>query len=80
MSSILPFQLPLRQHLPLVQGNVDYQVFRWTLERIAELIRLSDLDSVVVRFCRERAEQEARRQAKERRKRMILILHEVMDT
>ena len=64
MDSILPFQLPLRQQLPLVVGNVDYQVFRQTLQRISELIRLTDTDLVVVLFCLERAEREARKQAK----------------
>jgi hypothetical protein len=67
--SILPFQLPLRQQLPRVQGNVDYQVFRQTLERISELIRLTDSDLVVVLFCLERAEREARKQAKRKGKR-----------
>jgi len=64
MMSILPFQLPLRQQLPLVHGNVDYQVFRQTLQRISELIRLTDSDLMVVLFCLERADREARRQAK----------------
>ena len=48
MTRILPFQLPLRQQLPQVQGNVDYQEFRQTLQRMAELIRLSDIDAIVV--------------------------------
>lgn len=64
MTCILPFQLPLRQQLPQVHGNVDYQVFRQSLERISELIRLSDTDSLVVLFCLERAQREARKKAK----------------
>jgi hypothetical protein len=53
MTSILPFQLPLRQQLPLVRGNVDYQVFRQTLQRMSELIRLTDsVLSVAVRVGR----------------------------
>ena len=67
--SILPFQLPLRQQLPQVHGNVDYQVFRETLQRMAELIRLAGIDSVVLLFCLEQAEREARKQAKQQGKR-----------
>jgi hypothetical protein len=69
MTSILPFQLPLRQQLPLVRGNVDYQVFRQTLQRMSELIRLTDSDLVVVLFCLERADREARERARKAGKR-----------
>ena len=69
MDSILPFQLPLRQQLPQVHGNLDYREFRQSLERIAELIRLTGIDSMVVLFLLERADREARRQAKRERKR-----------
>jgi IS5 family transposase len=75
MNSILPFQLPLRQQLPQVQGNVDYQVFRETLERISDLIRLSDTDSIVVLFCLERADREARKQAKRKGQRYKGLSH-----
>lgn len=66
--TILPFQLPLRQQLPQVVGNVDYRVFRDTLERMAEIIRLSNVESMVVRYCLEQAEEQARRLAKQRGK------------
>jgi len=69
MTSILPFQLPLRQQLPQVQGNVDYQFFRQTLERISALIGAAGIDVMVVLFCLERAEREARKQAKKAGKR-----------
>ena len=64
MDNILPFQLPLRQQLPQVFGNVDYREFRQTLERITELIRLTGIDSMVVLFFLQRAEEEARKRAK----------------
>jgi hypothetical protein len=67
--NILPFQLPLRQQLPRVHGNVDYQIFRQTLQRMAELIRLTGIDSVVVLFCLDQAEREARKQAQREGKR-----------
>jgi len=69
MTNILPYQLPLRQRLPQIVGNHDYRVFRETLQRMAEIIRLSDMDEVVVRYCLEQAEEQARKQAKQRGKR-----------
>ena len=66
MNSILPFQLPLRQQLPQVHGNVDYLEFRQTLQRMAELIRLSDIDATVVLLFLKGADEEARKRARKR--------------
>ncbi len=38
MIEIVPFQEEFRQVLPNVEGNVDYEQFRDSLERIAELM------------------------------------------
>ena len=46
-TAILPFQLPLRQRLPLVQGNVDYQQVRQLLQRMEEIILLGGLELLV---------------------------------
>jgi hypothetical protein len=62
--STVAFQLPLRQQLPLVQGNADYQVLRQTLQRISELIECSGMDGTVLRFCRKRAKRGAREKAR----------------
>lgn len=67
--STVAYQLPLRQQLPLVQGNADYQLLRQTLQRISELIECSGMDRTVLRFCRERAKREARERARSQRKR-----------
>ena len=41
MGEIVAFQEEFRQVLPNVTGNVDYEIFRETLARITELIKLS---------------------------------------
>jgi len=66
--STVPFQLPLRQQLPLVQGNADYQALRQTLQGISELIEGSGMDRTVLRFCRRRAKREARQKARSKRR------------
>jgi len=42
---IIPFQVPLPQVLPTIEGNVDYRQFRDQLLRISELLVLSDLET-----------------------------------
>jgi hypothetical protein len=48
MGDIVAFQEEFRQALPLVTGNVDYRIFRETLARITELIKLSKIDRKVM--------------------------------
>jgi hypothetical protein len=44
-------QLELSRELPVVVGNADYRMFRERLERIDELLRLSELEDVYVEKC-----------------------------
>jgi hypothetical protein len=48
MGEIVAFQEEFRQVLPNVTGNVDYEIFRETLARITELIKLSKIDCKVM--------------------------------
>jgi hypothetical protein len=48
MGEIVAFQDEFRQALPNVTGNVDYKIFRETLARITELIKLSKIDRKVM--------------------------------
>ena len=48
MGEIIAFQEEFRQVLPNVTGNVDYKIFRETLARITELIKLSKIDRKVM--------------------------------
>lgn len=48
MENIVAFQDEFRQALPNVTGNVDYKIFRETLSRISELIKLSKIDQRVM--------------------------------
>ena len=48
MLEIVSFQEEFRQVLPNVTGNVDYEQFRDSLERIAELIKLSKIEQRVM--------------------------------
>ncbi|HZR20572.1 MAG TPA: transposase [Verrucomicrobiae bacterium] len=48
-TTIIPFELPLPQVLPTIEGNVDYRQFRDQLLRIDELLRLSGLESLLIR-------------------------------
>ncbi len=48
MVEIVAFQEEFRQALPNVTGNVDYKIFRETLVRITELIKLSKIDRKVM--------------------------------
>jgi hypothetical protein len=48
MGEIVAFQDEFRQALPNVTGNVDYKIFRETLARITELIKLSQIDRKVM--------------------------------
>jgi len=48
MNEIVPFQEEFRQALPIVTGNVDYKIFRETLARINELIKLSKIERRVM--------------------------------
>ncbi len=48
MGEIVAYQEEFRQALPIVTGNADYKIFRKTLERITELIRLSKIDRLVM--------------------------------
>ena len=44
---------------PNVHGNSDYQFFGLSLQRISELIRLSDMDSTAAGYRLERQQREA---------------------
>jgi len=44
MTQLIHFQQRLRQEIPTVVGNVDYELFRSIIERISELIELGKLD------------------------------------
>jgi len=44
-ATIIPFELPLPQILPTIEGNVDYREFRDQLLRIDELLTQSRLES-----------------------------------
>ena len=44
-ATIIPFQLPLPQVLPTIEGNVDYREFRDQLLRIGELLLQSGLET-----------------------------------
>ncbi len=48
MGEIVAFQDEFRQALLNVTGNVDYEIFRKPLARIAELIKLSKVDQKVI--------------------------------
>ncbi len=48
MGEIVAFQEEIRQALPNVTGNADYKIFRKTLARITELIKLSKIDRLVM--------------------------------
>ena len=45
---IVPEQLELSRELPVVVGNVDYQMFQKYLERLDELLRVSGLEEAYV--------------------------------
>lgn len=44
-ATIIPFELPLPQVLPTIEGNVDYRQFRDQLRRIASLLLTSGLET-----------------------------------
>tara|TARA_Y100000294_G_scaffold168955_1_gene179581 strand:- start:406 stop:1935 length:1530 start_codon:yes stop_codon:yes gene_type:complete len=44
MTQLIHFQQRLRQEIPTVVGNVDYEIFRTIIERISDLIELGKLD------------------------------------
>lgn len=64
MTKLIPFQTRFRQELPEVIGNLDYNIFRDQLERISEIIELGDLDSEIMMYLIEEAEQSKAREAK----------------
>src|SRR5213592_3851791 len=45
---IIPFELPLPQVLPTIEGNVDYRDFRGQLLRIDELLIQSGLEALLM--------------------------------
>lgn len=49
MTDIIPIQEELRQELPEVIGNIDYKVFRQTLERMEEIIEIGRLDEIIMK-------------------------------
>jgi hypothetical protein len=62
MLEIVPFQEEFRQGLPNVTGNVDYEQFRDSLERIAELIKLSKIEQrVMLEGLRQHQDEDNRR-------------------
>ena len=48
MITIIPFQPPLPQVLPTIEGNVDYRNFRDRLLRIDELLRQSGVETQLI--------------------------------
>ena len=44
-ANIIPFELPLPQVLPTIEGNVDYRDFRDQLVRISALLVQSHLET-----------------------------------
>jgi hypothetical protein len=58
MAILIPLQPTLCQELPIVTGNVDYEIFRDTLLRIDELIECSGIDIKVMTYLIEEAEKE----------------------
>ena len=48
-ATIIPFEPLLPQVLPTIEGNVDYRLLRAQLLRIDELLRLSGLESLLIR-------------------------------
>jgi hypothetical protein len=73
MLEIVPFQEEFRQVLPNVEGNVDYEQFRDSLERIAELIKLSKIEQrVMIEALRQHQEDyDRRRQARGKKPKQI---------
>lgn len=61
MVILIPLQPTLCQELPIVSGNVDYEIFRDTLMRIAELIEYSGIDIKAMTYLVEEAEKEGRK-------------------
>ena len=61
MAILIPLQPTLCQELPIVSGNVDYEIFRDTLIRIAELIEYSGIDIKAMTYLVEEAEKEGRK-------------------
>src|SRR5260370_818898 len=47
-ATIIPFELPLPQILPTIEGNVDYRDFRDQLLRINSLLVQSDLETQMI--------------------------------
>ena len=65
----IPFQIELQQKLPVVIGNKDYTVFLERLERIDEIIRLGNLEQIVIGHVLKEVEEKRRRTAQENGKR-----------
>ena len=62
MIEIVPFQEEFRQDLPTVEGNVDYEQFRDSLERIAALIKQSKIEQrVMIEALRQHQDEDNRR-------------------
>ena len=61
MVILIPLQPTLCQELPIVSGNVDYEIFRDTLMRIAELIEYSGIDIKAMTYLVEEAEKEGQK-------------------
>ena len=47
-ATIIPFELPLPQVLPTIEGNLDYREFREQLLRIDELLLTSGLETQLI--------------------------------
>jgi hypothetical protein len=62
MIEIVPFQEEFRQVLATVEGNVEYEQFRDSLERIAELITQSKIEQrVMIEALRQHPDEDNRR-------------------
>ena len=58
MGKLIPFQNKLRQVLPVVTGNKDYNNFKNLLMRISEIIELSKIENRAIEYVVQMAEQE----------------------
>lgn len=79
MADIIPLQLELSQPIPLVTGNIDYTIFKDTLERINELLHLSGIDNMIMQYDLDEAEGNARKDAEENNKRFKGLTYKQKD-
>jgi len=62
MTDIIPLQLEISQPIPLVVGNLDYINFKNILDRINEILVLSEIDIRMMKYELDEAEKEFKKQ------------------